>query len=420
MAATDGRMELECSMDVQDVIVLDTGSGFLKVGFSGEDAPRAVLPTAVGSTTVDESREDEHGNTESTSAAKKQAYYGDEALTEALERNGTVTRPVQRGCIGMSSQQKDALESLWEHTWRNVLGVEQEELPVLIADSQPLGQAAYQSRTWTAEIMFEKLKVKSLAIFNTAVLSLFSTGRTRGLVLESGEGITQAVPVFEGFAIPHAIFKMEVAGQDITAKVQELMRRDFGHEQTASYKHMQALKEKLCKVCPDHQSALSGPDTDDEEAKSFELPDGERTFELPDGQKMKIIQVSKEVRHGAPDVLFGSGDSKQPSLQKICNEAITTCDMDFRQDLVRSLVLAGGTSMLPGLAGRLRTELAGVLPSELSRKVDIVVDSQRRYAPWVGGSMLASLSTFDQVAITKQEYEEGKADVRGLVARKTF
>merc|ERR1711879_179911 len=93
---------------------------------------------------------------------------------------------------------------------------------------------------------------------------------------------------------------------------------------------------------------------------------------------------------------------------------------DFKQDLVRSLVVAGGTSMLPGLAPRLKSELSSLLPAELARSVEVCVDSQRRYAAWIGGSMFGSLSTFDQVSISKQEYEEGKADVRGLVARKTF
>merc|ERR1719323_482669 len=160
----------------------------------------------------------------------------------------------------MQAQQKDALESLWEHTWRNVLGVEQEELPVLIADTLPLGQASYPSRQWTAEIMFEKLKVKSLAIFNTAVLSLFSTGRTRGLVVESGEGITQAVPVFEGFAIPHAIFKMQAAGQDITARVQTQMEREIVSEYTSNSQVMQAMKEKVCMIAPSYGHATKGPD----------------------------------------------------------------------------------------------------------------------------------------------------------------
>jgi len=403
-------MELECTMDEQDVIVLDNGSGSLKVGFSGEDAPRAVLPTVVATTTVDEAREDEHAGSDSAAQKKSQSFYGEEALQQ---ESALVTRPVQRGEIQLSSTHKDALEALWEHTFRNVLGVEQEELPVLIADPLPLGQAAYPSRQWVAEIMFEKLKVKSLAIFNTAVLSLFSTGRTRGLVVESGEGLTQAVPVFEGYAIPHAIFKAEIAGQDITAKVQKMMEREDGAEFSGSLPTMQALKEKVCSVALEYRSTIKGPDTADEESRSFELPDG------------KIIRVNQQIRLGAPEVLFGDGDPAAPSVQKICMEAINTCDLDFRQDLVRSLVVAGGTTMLPGLAPRLKKELAGVLPPDLARlqaseEVNPVVDSQRRYAAWIGGSMFASLSTFDQVAISKQEYEEGKADVRNLVARKTF
>lgn len=408
MASSEGRMELECTVDEQDVIVLDNGSGYLKVGFSGEDAPRAVFPSCVANTTVDEAREDEHavGVADSTSAQKKsQAFYGEEALHQ---QNAILTWPVQRGQIMMQSQHRDALENLWEHTWRNVLGVEQEELPVLIADNLPLGQISYPSRQWTAEVMFEKLKVKSLAIFNTSVLSLFSTGRTRGLVVESGEGITQAVPVFEGYAIPHAIFKMQVAGQDITSRVQAMMLKDFGADQASNLRVMQKLKEKVCRVAPSYQSGMQGPDAVDEESKSFELPDS------------NIIKISKQLRTGSPEVLFGDGDSSLPSVQKICYDAVTTCDLDFRQDLVRSLVIAGGTSMLPGLAPRLRTELASILPSELAQHVDVCVDSQRRNAAWIGGSMFASLSTFDQVAITKQEYEEGKTDVKSLVARKTF
>eukprot|EP00933_Yihiella_yeosuensis_P019757 TRINITY_DN15959_c0_g2_i1.p1 TRINITY_DN15959_c0_g2~~TRINITY_DN15959_c0_g2_i1.p1 ORF type:complete len:402 (-),score=83.17 TRINITY_DN15959_c0_g2_i1:170-1375(-) len=398
-----GRMELECTMDEQDVVVLDAGSGYLKVGFSGEDAPRAVLPTAMATTTVDESRDDDAQVSDSAAQKKSQLFYGEEALMQA---NAIVTRPVQRGEIQLTSTEKDALESLWEHTFRNVLGVEQEELPVLLADTMPLGQSSYSSRQWVAEVMFEKLKVKSLAIFNTAALSLFSTGRTRGLVVESGEGITQAVPVFEGYAIPHAIFKMKVAGQDITSRVQTMMAEELGEDAPTSTRVMQALKEKVCSAA-NSSSVTNQSDGADEESRSFELPDG------------TIIQVAQKVRLGAPEILFG-GAEEESSMQQICLDAINTCDLDFRQDLIRSVVVAGGTSMLPNLAPRLRSELTNLLPAESSKMVDVVSDSQRRYAAWIGGSMFASLSTFDQVAITKQEYEEGKADVRSLVARKTF
>eukprot|EP00930_Biecheleria_cincta_P030805 TRINITY_DN21350_c0_g1_i1.p1 TRINITY_DN21350_c0_g1~~TRINITY_DN21350_c0_g1_i1.p1 ORF type:complete len:407 (-),score=85.88 TRINITY_DN21350_c0_g1_i1:166-1386(-) len=402
-----GRMELECTMDEQDVVVLDCGSGYLKVGFSGEDAPRAVLPTAMAATTVDESREDK-GEVTDSQTQKRQLFYGEEALTQS---NATVTRPVRRGEIQLGSAEKDALESIWEHTFRNVLGVDQEDLPCLLADTMPLGQASYATRQWVAEVMFEKIKVKSLAIFNTAALSLFSTGRTRGLVVESGEGITQAVPVFEGYAISHAIFKMKVAGQDVTDRVQQLLAGEHA-EAAGSFRTMQALKEKVCLCAALGREGIPSDDgieggAADEEARSFELPDG------------KIIQVSQKVRTGAPEILFGGVDG-EVSMQKICMDAINTVDLDFRQDLVKSIVVAGGTSMLPNLSPRLKSELTNLLPLELARTAEVVSDSQRRYAAWIGGSMFASLSTFDQVAITKQEYEDGRADPRTLVARKTF
>jgi len=403
-------MELECTMDELDVVVLDNGSGYIKVGFSGEDAPRAVIPTVVATSSVDEAREDEHGPDQS-SGAQPQArqarpFYGDEALQQV---NASLTKPVQRGHIvhDSSKEHEDAMESLWEYMFRSVLNVEQEELPILIADSSPLNQSALTSREWVADVMFEKFKVRSLAIFNTAVLSLFSTGRTRGLVVESGEGLTHAVPVFEGYAIPHAIFKMETAGQDITAKLQEMMAVQ-GCAYSQHPRVMQSMKEKLCSIALFYDHAMKHPDPADEESKSFELPDG------------NIIQVGHDVRMGAPEILFQTGPDERPSIQNICLQAIQTCDHDFRQDLIRSLVVAGGTSMLPGLAPRLKNELVDLLPADMARQVDICVDSQRKYAAWIGGSMFASLSTFEQVVITKQEFEEGKSDLKGLVARKTF
>merc|ERR1711939_1130200 len=150
---------------------------------------------------------------------------------------------------------------------------------------------------------------------------------------------------------------------------------------------------------------MKGPDRADEESRSFELPDG------------KIVKVDHHIRMGAPEILFEGGET---SIQKICMQAIQTCDLDFRQDLIRSMVVAGGTSMIPGLASRLKHELTELLPTEMARQVDVCADSQRKYAAWIGGSMFASLSTFEHVAITKQDFEDGKADLRSLVARKTF
>jgi len=398
-------MELECTMDEQDAIVMDIGTRYLKVGFSGEDAPRAVISTCIAEATIDEAKEEDH---DGQVAKKSTTFYGEEALRSDVDQSAQVW-PITRGTV----TNEDAMERLWDYTFRNVLEVEQlEDLPVLLAD-MPLNQMS--KREWMTELFFEKFKVRSLGIFNSAVLSLYSTGLTRGLVVECGEGATLAVPVFEGYAIPHAIFKMEVAGQDITRKLDEMVRaRGCAMNKDGrppSLVTAQAMKEKLCCVVPDYEAACQGPDPGEEEARSFELPDG------------TIVQVPHDIRFGAPEQLFkrdASGAPDENSITSICKRAIETVDVDFQQDLVRSLVVSGGTSMLPGLSSRIATELSGVISADLQRQLEVVVDSQRKHGSWVGGSMLASLSTFDQLTITRSEFEEGKGENRGLVPRKTF
>jgi actin-related protein len=86
-------------------------------------------------------------------------------------------------------------------------------MDILLTDS-PMNTK--ENKQQIAKIMFETFKVESLAIINTAVLSLFSTGKTTGIVAECGEGVSYTVPVFEGYALPHAIHKLDIAGQDIT------------------------------------------------------------------------------------------------------------------------------------------------------------------------------------------------------------
>jgi actin-related protein len=384
-------MELECTFDAQDVIVIDSGTRNLKIGLSGEDFPRAVVTTCRSKEGRDETKDDDHEQT-----ARKSTYFNDSPEQMA---NGGVVFPVQRGvCEG--KENREVMEDIWGHALRTVMEIEQlEECTVLLADCANNTMA---NREWMAEVFFETFKVRALGIFNSAVLSLFSTGLTRGLVLESGEGLTRAVPVFEGYAINHAIFKMDIAGQDITQRVLDRCKTTGLTDPT--YRTAMAMKEKVCSVALEYDAEMGSPDTADIESRSFELPDG------------TIVQVPKEVRLGAPEILF-EGETNIPS---ICKQAIETVDFDFQQDLVRSLVVTGGTSMLPGLQQRLASDLQAILNTDLARQMEVVADSQRKHAAWIGGSMLSSLSTFQQLAMTRQEYEDSKTNNRKLVPRKTF
>lgn len=121
--------------------------------------------------------------------------------------------------------------------------------------------------------MFETFKVESLAIMNTAVLSLFSTGKTTGIVAECGEGVSYTVPIFEGYALPHAIHSLEVAGQDVTNELIRQLKADNVPINENHFEYVREMKEQMCSVALSYESAINSRDPLNEEARSYELPD---------------------------------------------------------------------------------------------------------------------------------------------------
>eukprot|EP00743_Colponemidia_sp_Colp-15_P001586 GILK01001732.1.p1 GENE.GILK01001732.1~~GILK01001732.1.p1 ORF type:complete len:397 (+),score=72.77 GILK01001732.1:58-1248(+) len=396
---------METGVDETEVIVIDNGSGFMKAGWSGEDAPRAFFPTVVGSPSANSAEQsDDLALDPSTSGLHKQVFVGMEAAAQRDLLD--VISPIQRGSV----EDWEAMEKVWEYTFHTALKTDPEMFPVLLTDV-PLNSKA--NRQTMAEIMFEKFKVPSLTVINQAVLSLFACGRTRGIVVETGEGVTHAVPIFEGYALPHAISRLELAGKDLTNFLMKIMTARGYYNFNGSHHHIvRDIKEKMCSVALNYDTSINEPDTLSEEARSYELPDG------------KIISVDKECRFMCGEILFrpsmfgSESGSVPPGLHELTNNAILKCDGELRKDLYKNVVLAGGTSMLPGFGDRMRKELTGLLPAEISRQqLEIVPDSQRKFGAWIGGSMLASLGTFSQMVITRQEYEEN-AD--SIILKKTF
>ncbi|KAF6769412.1 hypothetical protein AHF37_12789 [Paragonimus kellicotti] len=139
----------------------------------------------------------------------------------------------------------------------------------------------------------------------------------------------------------------------------------------------------------------------------------EKSYELPDGQ---VITIGNE-RFRCPEAMF------QPSflglecagLHETAYTSIMKCDVDIRKDLYANIVLSGGSTMFPGIADRMQKEITILTPSTM--KIKIIAPPERKYSVWIGGSILASLSTFHQMWITKQEYDESGP---GIVHRKCF
>lgn len=375
--------------DFVQALVIDNGSGMCKCGFSGDEAPRAVFPSLVG-------RAKHPGIM--FAMDHKDAYIGD----EAQEKRGMLllSFPVEHGVVTNWAD----MEKIWHHAFFNELRVGPEEHPVLVTEA-PLNPKANRERM--LDILFDTFGVPAMYVQVQAVLALYASGRTTGCVLDSGDGVTHTVPIYEGHCFPHAISRLDFAGRELTDYMLKILtERGYNFNTTAEREIVRDIKEKFAYVALNFDKEMAWTSVHGTESL-------EKNYELPDGN---VIVIGTE-RFRCPEVLFHPAliGKEAPGIHEHMHSTIIKCDVDTRQDMYANVVLSGGSTMFPGLADRLTREMQLLTPESITVKV--TAPPERKYSVWIGGSILTSLASFQSMWITKEEYEKSGPAV---VHRKCF
>ena len=359
-------------------VVIDTGSCSTKAGLAGNEYSRVIFPSVVGRPRIKDSKEG--------SKSQNATFVGQ----EAIERRTflTLKYPVEFGII----TNWDDYEVLLNHVLYKELKVNPEEHSFLLSERAMNPKA---NREKLVMIMFETFNAAAVYVASQEVLSLYATGRTSGMVVDSGGGVTHPVPIYEGHFLPYAVSHLDIAGRDLTDYLMKLLNDKPGYSftTTAERTMISQVKEKLCYVALDFEQEMARSTSSKELEESYQLPDG------------RVVTVCSE-RFQCTEAMFDTNliGLEMPGVHEFCANTIRRTDKDLHQTLYGNIVLSGGNTMFPGFAERLKKEVSQLAPCGI--EVNVVTPADHCWSAWDGGSILASMPTFHKMCIKKEDYDE--------------
>jgi len=373
--------------DIYPHIIIDFGSSSIKVGFNGESVPRLVIPNLIGhpKKSFDKIIQDENNT-----------YFGYEALYNSASLSLNYPKLKNNGKISLEPNELKDIEGILDYIFTKKLKVKQDNYNVFIVDSLYTNT---EERNAIAKILTEKFNIYNFHMEPQSIMTLYSTAKSSGLVVESGEIQTTILPIFEGFIIPNSIYNFPIAGKYLTEQFLNIHKSEL-HNVSNKYELAKNIKEKFIEILP--------VDKYDETMGKFKKDE----FTLPDGIK---INIGNE-RYSIPECLFNSenyGDLK--GIHEIISESILKLDINITKEMFNNIILGGGNTMIKGFNERLKYEIEKYVNNKIKNKsenktVKIQAFDERIYSAWIGASGICSFSQFQSKWITKQEYEE-KGDV---------
>merc|ERR1712154_646649 len=215
---------------------IDNGSGLIKAGIAGRERPSAVIPSCIGLP--------KHRRVMLQAKEKKKYYFS----TQDMDNGGLcrLIYPLKNGIVDGSANMEH-MTSLWDYVYKELINSPMQDHPVLLTESvhNPI-----RNRVDTAKIFFEQFNVPALYFAPPPVLSLYASGRLTGCVLDCGHGLSSVVPICEGFAIPHAIQRIDIGGEEISKYFEFLLRKSGCklNRTSSEFEIVRKIKEKECEL----------------------------------------------------------------------------------------------------------------------------------------------------------------------------
>ncbi|KAG8234588.1 hypothetical protein J437_LFUL013850 [Ladona fulva] len=404
-------------------VVIDHGATRCTVGMAGEKFPRAVLPTVVG-------------RPKESVAARipdlKNFYIGSEAELKG-DKILLLRHPLYKGMI----DNWDDMAKIWDCIYSKHLRINPEDHPVLLTEA-PL--VPIINREKMCQVMFETFNPPAMYIAIHQVLFLYATGQLDGLVLDSGHDVTYAVPIYKGYSISKAITRLNFGGRDLTYILAKSLasksgdncvRRQSKYGSTSGdaksnlwEEVARNVKERYCYVAADFQAEMKKLQAESQDSRSNVSKKITQTYELPDG---KTVNIEAE-RFMIPEGLFQPSMINEPdslgfhqavheSIQKIKDHNNSNTNIQeisqLQKSMYNNIYLCGRNCLFPGLKERLKNEIqkcASNSMGSVSVRVKHAPEGSNPNGPvpsaWVGGSILASLPTFQNMWISRQQYDE--------------
>lgn len=352
------------------ILVIDFGSSTIKVGFSGEEAPKLVFPSVIGVPKY------------KSKSRQSKTYVGKEAIEnrEILH----LTYPIKYGVCD------DESLILFINYIIEKLKINPEEYSVITTEPifNPLSN---KERMY--KILLSNFKFEAVHIEYQGILSLYAAGTSTGTVLLLGDSYSIALSIYHGQLMKRSIKRLNLGGRDVTEHLIQNLRVN-GHTNldcSDGYQIVKNIKETSCLIVDDFE--YKNNEQSNENTVYYQAPN-------------EVISVNK-IRFISPEILFTPKivGIEHGGLAELVYESVFSCDVDCRFDLVKNIFLMGGNSKLNGLQKRLEKELSNLFPCSL--RINVIALPDREYGDWLGASILSShFNFFKHCGIYREAYNE--------------